>query len=1730
MATCPARRMRSMWQSDIKGLDGKRRFLIAAASSCYEYQDDFENRKEVADNVERLASGFVKLGYERALADVSRNPTADDFLRALRAWVQAADRCEDDLIVFYYCGHGEEQASQYYLATRDSRRDDLDNSALESGRLTNTLLKGLKAGQVLMILDACYAGEGAFAVCKRALYLYGALGPRETSPSVYVVATAKRKQEATPQAFALALEKVVWDPRNAKTSEFLQLDWVVAGINAVLRQDCPTQTAENLGLQSPGEWRLLPNPAFDARARDGEDLETVRRRKDFPEHWIYRARGGELASQAWYFTGREQALREIVAWLHEPDGGVCVVTGGAGTGKSAILGRLVTLADDETRKAMGDRLLADVPPDLLPSEGTIDAPILVRGKTADDVVREMGGWLGVRAATAPELIDAVARLEKPLVVVGDALDEAKAPGAIAEVLRNLAMVPHVKLLLGTRPDAPAGTTGRKVRRFGEAVRLIDLDDRDAYLGASDIATYVCRRLVAENDPGVVTPYRNKPELAAAVANAVAKKADGVFLVARIVSTSLIAAGTPIDTASDGWVDRLPGDIGTAFETDLDRFDEERYRSFTKARVKALLRPLAYGEGEGLPWDYLWAPIAGALAGGDTGFTNEDIEQLQEDAGAYIVRSSESGGSVYRLYHQALAEHLRPPEREQENQRRITETLIGLTPDQPGRRTKDWRAGHAHAYVRTHLASHAAAAGMIDVLATDPLFLACAEPIRLSRAVWQAQDEQARTWADIYQLTAHRLGPLSESERASYLQLTAHGQGWPDLAQHIEGLPLVMPWRTVCAGLSPQTPHQVVGNHNTGPGVVTSVALGRMADRDVIVSGGDFRDGTIRRWDAATGEAIGAPLKVRWLASVAFGTVAGRDVIVSGGDTVQRWDAATGEAIGAPLAGHTRWVDSVVAGRDVIVSGSVALGRVADRDVIVSGGADGTVRRWDAATGEAVGAPLAGHAGVVTSVALGRMADRDVIVSGGADRTVRRWDAATGEAIGAPLAGHTDWVTSVALGRMADRDVIVSGGVRTVRRWDAATGEAIGAPLAGDARWVTDRVTSVALGRVADRDVIVSGGDTVQRWDAATGEAIGAPLAGHTDWVTSVALGRMADRDVIVSGGADRTVRRWDAATGEAIGAPLAGHTDWVTSVALGRVADRDVIVSGGRDRTVRRWDAATGEAIGAPLAGHTDWVTSVALGRVADRDVIVSGGRDRTVRRWDAATGEAIGAPLAGHTDWVTSVALGRVSGRDVIVSGGDDRTVRRWDAATGEAIGAPLAHWYSVALGRVSGRDVIVSADVRTVRRWDAATGEAIGAPLAGHTDWVTSVALGRVADRDVIVSGGRDRTVRRWDAATGEAIGAPLAGHAGVVTSVALGRMADRDVIVSGSRDGTVRRWDAATGGPREMIDCGFRVTAVSMSGSRLAVAGVRGLLVLAFSGSRERADVARRGTPAMTTIVAIHGIGQQREGPHRLHAEWWPAMQDGVTLAGADLAAHATLKVAFYGNLFRPAGYLAVGDPPLDVSDVDSLDAQLLEAWWRQAAEVDPAVVRSDNRTMAAMRQFAQRALNALLNSSFFAGVAERALIFDLKQVKAYLHENAIKTAVLARVANQMADDVKVIVAHSLGTIVAYEALCAHPEWPVRALITLGSPLGMPTLIFDRLRPPPENGLGRWPGSIGTWVNIADRGDVVALEKDLSRQFGSRVENLMVDNGAKAHDVKPYLTAKETGGAIARALGLI
>jgi pimeloyl-ACP methyl ester carboxylesterase len=152
--------------------------------------------------------------------------------------------------------------------------------------------------------------------------------------------------------------------------------------------------------------------------------------------------------------------------------------------------------------------------------------------------------------------------------------------------------------------------------------------------------------------------------------------------------------------------------------------------------------------------------------------------------------------------------------------------------------------------------------------------------------------------------------------------------------------------------------------------------------------------------------------------------------------------------------------------------------------------------------------------------------------------------------------------------------------------------------------------------------------------------------------------------------------------------------------------------------------------------------------------------------------------------------------------------------------------------------------------------------------------------------------------------------------------------------------------------------------------------------------------------------------------------------------------------------------------------------------------------------------------------------------VKQVARFLGEPDVKSRVLDRVHAQVDAHTCAFIGHSLGSVVAYEYLCRHPATESAVLITLGSPLGIRTVIFDKLTPPPTDaGAGVWPGAT-RWTNIADRDDIVALRKDLAPLFPPpegvpAIVDLLVDNGGKPHSAERYLTTPEAGAAVAAGL---
>lgn len=280
-------------------------------------------------------------------------------------------------------------------------------------------------------------------------------------------------------------------------------------------------------------------------------------------------------------------------------------------------------------------------------------------------------------------------------------------------------------------------------------------------------------------------------------------------------------------------------------------------------------------------------------------------------------------------------------------------------------------------------------------------------------------------------------------------------------------------------------------------------------------------------------------------------------------------------------------------------------------------------------------------------------------------------------------------------------------------------------------------------------------------------------------------------------------------------------------------------------------------------------------------------------------------------------------------------------------------------------------------------------------------------------------------------------------------------------------------------------------------------------------------------MPRIVGVHGIAQQYEGEATLKNQWFPAISDGLGRNDVQID-ESDFSCCFYGDLFRPSGTKSGNIPPLVASDLDAYESELASCLNQ---ELCCKTSRQLAQTKARTPSVIQDTLRQLSRSKFFAGCAEHLLIWNLRQVRLYMSGATIKQSIKARFLQTLSANTRVVVAHSLGSIVAYEALFTPPaECRPIHLVTIGSPLGIRNLIFDKLNPPPSNGKGRWPPIVRSWTNIADAHDIVALNKSISGQFEGKIEDRMIDNGSNAHSALPYLTSIETGTAIAQGIAKV
>ncbi|MEU3086810.1 caspase family protein [Streptomyces massasporeus] len=1344
-----------------------RRFLISVGVGAYKDSGIPALPGAVAD-ADRVAALLAPMGYTRVLTDLSRNPSRNALVEGLDEWAFETGLGPRDVVVVYFAGHGQKNGPKHHLLCANHRPGLWSSTALKSDDFAEPLVQS-DVGHLLVVLDTCFAAAGTESVATLAAQL---TDRRRGSAQRAVLAAARGKELAKENKFVDALARVLAKPQAGPSQRYLSVREVTARINELL--DSPAQHASHSVVDSAGQDPFFDNRLYvPAAHRDGLDLAVLAQlHKRHEGHYGPRGRGLEHAGERGsYFTGRVPALSALAGWLGAPhDRKARVVTGDPGSGKSALLGRFLELTDPEhpartTHPGAG----------WLPPLGMDVVRLWARRVTGADLVRDLGAALALPDAERDELLEALGERSDPLTIVIDSVDEAGTAGdqsegrrIARELLQPLSAMPTVRLLIGTRRNL--------IPALGQAIEVIDLDaDEHAREAVTEYAHAI---LLDAHDPHSLSPYRGDPEAARAVASGIAAQAGRSFLVARMNARALVHRQEMVDTAVDGWERSLPGDAREAFAAYLDRFGEGRQR------VVRLLRPLAYAQGEGLPWSTVWAPLAEALSG--TACTNDDLDWLFENAGSYITESDQGTGSVYRLYHETMAEYLRVPSRASEHHRAVATGLAGLVPADPLSGERDWAT--AHPYVVTHLASHAAAGGVLDRLITDTEYLVHAHPASLLRALDSANGEQGRRVASVYRTSAHLLPRLAVENRRDVLSVDAARYGWRELSQRLaRGREWKVRWAT--GGL-------------VHPAHRRTVALGRPS--------------------------------VFALDEVAVDTRP--HVLIRGTERVELWDLRTGECTltleepGAPRAACGLTLDN--------------------RPFALVGDQRGTVRLWDLHTGEPV-RTFTGHTAAVHTVSRTDLDGRPHAVTSGSDCTVRLWDLSTGEcglvietanmtgtACGVTLDGGPHVFTHDALGHAAVWDLHTGARTRSLGRLDGSTcpttldGRAHVLAASGADVHLWDLTTGLQIrsfsghtgavlavcGIVIDgRPHALTGGDdeSVRLWDLRTGECK-LVLIGHTNFVHSLCASNLDGRPHAISTGYDGTLRLWDLTSDHAAPA-RAWHTDWITDVKKVVLDDRPHVLTGSYDGSARLWDIDAGECVDAlPLLERGEAVDCVVID---ERPHALTLDADGTMHLWDVRTGERVRSFNGGSGD-LSAGDLLTVDGRPHVVTASYDQTVELWDLSTGECprtLDIDDRAIEAIVGVVVHGRPYAVTTAYDTeVHVYDFESGQCVRI-LTGHTSSVAAMCRTMLDNRPHLLTGGYDHTVHLWDLHTGETV-FRLTGHTAPVKVVHSVTLDGTPHALTAAEDHTARLWNLRTGECTHTVGIPLAVTAATVVDNQL------------------------------------------------------------------------------------------------------------------------------------------------------------------------------------------------------------------------------------------------------------------------------------------------------------------------
>ncbi|MEO5883521.1 MAG: hypothetical protein ABIQ06_13970 [Caldimonas sp.] len=286
----------------------------------------------------------------------------------------------------------------------------------------------------------------------------------------------------------------------------------------------------------------------------------------------------------------------------------------------------------------------------------------------------------------------------------------------------------------------------------------------------------------------------------------------------------------------------------------------------------------------------------------------------------------------------------------------------------------------------------------------------------------------------------------------------------------------------------------------------------------------------------------------------------------------------------------------------------------------------------------------------------------------------------------------------------------------------------------------------------------------------------------------------------------------------------------------------------------------------------------------------------------------------------------------------------------------------------------------------------------------------------------------------------------------------------------------------------------------------------------------------------ILMVHGRSQGGRKVAELETIWRETLQEGFANARKDWPAKVSIDFPFYGDtldelvaqasLPTPADVVAKG-PGQNTRFEEFMESALNEMKARASIEDEAVRVNQEPgppteekgiQNWRWIQAIARTIDERVTRTSSFA--IEKLL----RDVFLYVTRPAVTRQVDALVEARLTAEPTIVIAHSLGSVVAYNIVRRRKDLDLRRFITVGSPLGL-RAISSKL------GIPENPAAAAGWYNAYDKRDIVALNPLDDAHFPVEpaiVNSDSVDNSAdNRHGIIGYLDDKGVAAQVAEAL---